>query len=62
MEGRTLRRADGTYLARVSNDAPTTTNPHAVRIARRWEIEGYGATPEAAIADLKAKFPGPSHD
>ena len=50
MEGRTLQRNDGTYLARMSTDE--TDHPAAARIGRRWELEGYGLTPEKAEADL----------
>lgn len=52
------------FIARVSGPFPI---PNAKRLGvwhramrERWEVEGYGATPEAARADLAVKLGRPS--
>ena len=60
MEGRTVQSLGGGWIARITCESKSAHEPQphplAVRIARHWEIEGYGITPEAAIADLRRRF------
>lgn len=60
MQGRTIKGLDGRYIARIYRDGkPGWNMPRAaVYILRHWEIEGYGDTPDEAIADLRTKFHG----
>lgn len=59
-DGRTILGLNGRYIARIWRDGESYYDmPKAARyVARHWEIEGYGDTPEAAIADLRTKFHG----
>ena len=63
MQGRTIRGLDGCYIARIYRAGERGwAMPEAARWlgGRRghWEIEGYGDTPEEAIADLRSRFHG----
>lgn len=69
MDGRTIQGLDGRYIARIWREGKRSWDmPPAARWLggppRRpndlgiWEIEGYGDTPEAAIADLRSRFHG----
>jgi hypothetical protein len=64
MQGRTIQGLDGRYIARIWRDGargwdmPMAARFHGGRILGTWEIEGYGATPDEAIADLRSRFKG----
>lgn len=65
MEGRTIQGLDGRYIARIWRpgargwDMPKAARFLGGRIHGTWQIEGYGDTPEEAIADLCTKYRGP---
>lgn len=54
-----IRGLRGGYIARIYHDRywrEQRPHPRAVLIARGWEMEGYGPSPEEALADLRAKL------
>jgi len=65
MEGRTCENIHGGYIARIISTSRDSLAPHpeAKPIGAwsrhrgvQWEIEGYGATREDALADLERKL------
>lgn len=64
-KGHTIRGLDGRYIARIWRAGkrgydmpPAARYLDGSRLHGVWEIEGYGDTPDAAIADLRSKFRG----
>ena len=64
MEGKTIEGLDGRYIARIWREGergwgmPAAATFSGYRGRGTWTIEGYGDTPDEAIANLRTKYRG----